>query len=900
MPRAAGRRTARGRLASGPGGVGSPAAANAGVSRDLARRRAGGRRPLPRARSDLRDAVPAAQVQSRVRLPGRQLLRCALERPGVPGRHTSRAARGIQRVGGRRHGAHARQDGHLSPARRHAGPRQDGGGCRGGGGGGEGAARSRQSQRPAPCPAQVPARQTGTRLVPRSGGAAAPSSARAGRTGRGFGYPGPSRMARAGQRTLLPGRVHRKWAHPGWRRPAVAQRAAPRGRDRRRRRPLHPPAEPAADRHPRPAQAARGPDPGRPRRCSPQSAVGRAPLGHGVPGAPHLRPRRCRGGAGAARCDRGARGRARAAGRGGCGAHGPHDRVSQRVRSALHRRSRLRGSLAAQVRPVRGRQHAGHQAGDALRRSHPARPARRHGPTAVRALPRRATRRRAVRRLLSSSGDRGAARFRPGRLVTFYPVFLNLRGRRAVVIGGGAVAEQKVFGLLAAGAHVTVVSPETTPRLRDLADAGGIELRRRPYRSGDLAGAWLAIAGTDDRAANAQVWAEAEREGVLLNAVDDLDHCSFIAPAIHREGDITIAVSTSGKSPALAARLRQRVARLVGPAEARLCALLGELRPEVAARVPDTHARTILWYRIVDSDVIEFVRRGDDEGARRRIDEMLEESPPVHGQCRAAGLPAHGATGTVYLVGAGPGDPGLITTKGLEILRSADVVVYDRLVAPSLIAEAPPTAERVFVGKSARGAGAEQDDINALLVERARRGLTVVRLKGGDPFVFGRGAEECEALHAAEVPFHVVPGVTSAIAVPAAAGIPVTHRRLASAFAVVTGHECDGVSSLDWEALARVPTLVVLMGLSALREITARLLEHGADPDTPAAVIASGTLPTQRTVVGTLATLAARVAEESLEPPATVVIGEVVRVRELLSADAVGLTHPVRRLVSQL
>jgi len=207
----------------------------------------------------------------------------------------------------------------------------------------------------------------------------------------------------------------------------------------------------------------------------------------------------------------------------------------------------------------------------------------------------------------------------------------------------------------------------------------------------------------------------------------------------------------------------------------------------------------------------------------------------------------------------------------------------------------------VFVGKPPHGGGADlaQDEINALLVDRARRGLTVVRLKGGDPFVFGRGAEECEALNAAEVPFHVVPGVTAAIAVPAAAGIPVTHRRLASAFAVVTGHESDGVSSLDWEALARVPTLVVLMGLSALREITARLLEHGADPDTPAAAIASGTLPAQRVVVAALATLAERVAEEGLEAPVTVVIGEVVQVRELLGAEPVGLTHPVQELVSQ-
>src|SRR2546427_5463125 len=225
----------------------------------------------------------------------------------------------------------------------------------------------------------------------------------------------------------------------------------------------------------------------------------------------------------------------------------------------------------------------------------------------------------------------------------------------------------------------------------------------------------------------------------------------------------------------------------------------------------------------------------------------------------------------------------------------------DRLVAPSLLAEAPPGAERVFVGKRPHGGGADlaQEEINALLVDRARRGLTIVRLKGGDPFVFGRGAEECEALHAAGVPFHVVPGVTSAIAVPAAAGIPVTHWRLASAFAVVTGHECEGVSNLDWEALARVPTLVVLMGLSALPEITARLLEHGADPDTPAALIASGTLPDQRTVVGTLATLAARAAEEGLEPPAPVVVGEAVRVREASSGEAEGLTHPARGLASQ-
>ena len=478
----------------------------------------------------------------------------------------------------------------------------------------------------------------------------------------------------------------------------------------------------------------------------------------------------------------------------------------------------------------------------------------------------------------------------------FYPVFLDLRGRRAVVIGGGAVAEQKVHGLVGAGAHVTVVSTDVTPALGALARRNAIEHKRRPYRRGDIKGAWLAIAATDDRGTNGAVWAEAEQLGVPLNAVDDLEHCSFIAPAVHRKGDITVAVSTAGKSPALAVRLRQRIARLVGRAEARLCELLGELRPGLAERVPDTPARTALWYRIVDSDVIDFLRRGDVEGARRRIDELvsrlgpvprLKPGPDTSLPLRAVPHRAHSSewehqTGVVYLVGAGPGDPGLITAKGLELLRSADVVVYDRLVSPALLAQAPAEAERIL-------RGTDQQDVNALLIDRAREGLNVVRLKGGDPFVFGRGAEECEALAAAGVSYEVIPGVTSAIAVPAAAGIPVTHRRVASGFAVVAGHECDGRSDLDWEALSRMPTLVVLMGLAALPDVVARLRAQGAPADAPVAVIASGTLPEQRRVVGTLDDIAELVAAAGLEPPATIVIGEVVRV---------GLTQRPPRLVS--
>jgi uroporphyrin-III C-methyltransferase/precorrin-2 dehydrogenase/sirohydrochlorin ferrochelatase len=467
--------------------------------------------------------------------------------------------------------------------------------------------------------------------------------------------------------------------------------------------------------------------------------------------------------------------------------------------------------------------------------------------------------------------------------MTFYPVFLDLAGRPCVVVGGGAVAEQKVAGLIDAGARVTVVSPALTWKLEDLAATGAIGVRRRSYERGDLAGAWLAIAATDDRSANAAVWADAEEAGILLNAVDDLPHCSFIAPAVHRAGDIAVAVSTAGKSPALAVRLREQIRELIGPEHGRFLDLLGALRAEVAARVPDQATRTRLWYRIVDSEALEDVRRGDFAHARARIDELVREAS-------GEDVVPSPARGMVYLVGAGPGDPALVTVRGLELLRTADVVVYDRLVHPSLVERAAPWAERVFVGKRADGHSIDQEKTNELLIARARQGRVVVRLKGGDPFVFGRGAEEGEALEAAGVPFAVVPGVTSAIAAPGAAGIPVTHRRYASAFAVAAGHECEGGSDLDWEALARIPTLVFLMGLRGLPQIVARLLAHGAQPDIPAAVIANATLPEEQVVVGTLTTIEALVRDAHLESPATLVVGAVVAVRDRLAGLA-GRAH---------
>ncbi len=459
--------------------------------------------------------------------------------------------------------------------------------------------------------------------------------------------------------------------------------------------------------------------------------------------------------------------------------------------------------------------------------------------------------------------------------MTYYPVALDLRDRRCVVIGGGALAEQKVLGLREAGARVTVVSPTLTPALEELARRHAIDVHRRHYCRGDLRDARLAIAATEDRSGIGAVFAEAEAEGIPLNAVDDVPHCSFIAPAIHREGPITITVSTAGKSPAMAVRLRERVARVVAPEDAALVELLGELRPEIAARIPDAAARARLWYDIVDSDVVEYLRRGDAAGARERIDAFIRQV--------AAPAPRASGPGTVYLVGAGPGDPGLITVRGRELLRSADAVVYDRLVPQALVDLAPHSAERFFVGKHPAEGGVPQERTTGLLIELAVRHLKVVRLKGGDPFVFGRGAEEAEALRDAGVPFEVVPGVTAAVAAPASAGIPLTHRDHASGFAVITGHECEGPSDLDWDALARMPTLVVLMGLGHLDRLVARLIGAGAAAATPAAVIARGTLPDERVVVATLGTIAAEVIIAGLESPATFVVGEVVRVRERIT-----------------
>jgi uroporphyrin-III C-methyltransferase/precorrin-2 dehydrogenase/sirohydrochlorin ferrochelatase len=452
-----------------------------------------------------------------------------------------------------------------------------------------------------------------------------------------------------------------------------------------------------------------------------------------------------------------------------------------------------------------------------------------------------------------------------------YPVTLDVEGRRCVVVGGGPVAEHKARGLLEAGAAVTVVAVTATSGLEELARHGGITLARRPYAYGDLEGALLAVAATDDPAVHTEVFKEGEERGVLVNTVDDPEHCHFAVPSVLRRGDLAVSISTGGKAPALAKHLRARLDEELGPELATVVDLLGEVRSEALAdRQVDFPTWSRRWQEALDNDVLALVREGRVEEARDVVRRSLEGD---------AGGDTSPVQGRVAIVGAGPGDPGLLTVRGRALLAEADVVVFDRLVDPSLV----EGRDAVFVGKEAGHQNVPQEEINALLVELAGEGKRVVRLKGGDPFVFGRGGEEAEALADGGIDYEVVPGPTSAFAALAYAGIPVTHRHLSSSVAVVTGH-CTGDRKVDWRGLATsVDTVVVLMGLAALNTIVAALVEGGRDPTTPAAVVENGTNAGQRVITAELGRLPEAVSEAGVRSPALVVVGDVVSLRDRIA-----------------
>jgi uroporphyrin-III C-methyltransferase/precorrin-2 dehydrogenase/sirohydrochlorin ferrochelatase len=457
--------------------------------------------------------------------------------------------------------------------------------------------------------------------------------------------------------------------------------------------------------------------------------------------------------------------------------------------------------------------------------------------------------------------------------VNYFPVFFDLKGQKVLVVGGGEVALRKVSLLQPTGALITLVAPRIDPELTERAAAGTLAIESREFIPGDLDDMRLVIVATSRRAVNRWIATLCESRAIPVNVVDDREASRFIVPAIVDRDPVLVAVSTGGTSPVLARRLRERLEAAIPKSFGELAVWLRDLRAASRKRLRGTHQRRRFFEAVIDGDAARRFIAGDRGGAQRIAQQLLA------GTCGAGR-----AAGEVTLVGAGPGDPELLTLKALRALQDADVILHDRLVLPEVLDLARRDAARICVGKSSGGKSTTQAAINDLLIEHAQQGRRVVRLKGGDPFVFGRGGEELEALARAGINFSVVPGITAAAGCAAYAGIPLTHREYAHSVSFVTGHAVDGDGEPDWRALAKAGTTAVFyMGLARLDRIVSRLLEHGAPASRPAGIVAQGTTANQRVLTATLATIRDMAAAADLEPPALLVVGEVVALQSTLA-----------------
>ncbi len=459
------------------------------------------------------------------------------------------------------------------------------------------------------------------------------------------------------------------------------------------------------------------------------------------------------------------------------------------------------------------------------------------------------------------------------RQMNYFPAFFDLSAQKVLIVGGGEVALRKLTLLERCGAKITVVAAEVLPELRERAAAGRIRTVIREFVPDDLDGARLVIVATSRRAVNRWIASLSEARGIPVNVVDDREASRFIVPALIDRAPVLIAISTGGTSPVLARRLRERLEALIPKRLGELSLWLQALRRTARRRLRDTGARRRYFEQIVDGVAARRFVAGDTHGAESLAQQLLALRP---------GSPRE--SGEVTLVGAGPGDPELLTLKALRALQDADVILHDRLVPPSVLDMARRDARRICVGKAAGGIGRTQAEINALLIEHAAQGMRVVRLKGGDPFIFGRGAEELEALQKAQIRFSVIPGITAAAGCAAYAGIPLTHRNHAHSVTFVTGHEDSDGREPDYQALAKPGiTAVFYMGLARVEHIAAEFMRHGAPTTLPAALIAQGTLQNQRVITGTLATIAEAAARARLESPALLVVGEVASLHDSLA-----------------
>ena len=456
----------------------------------------------------------------------------------------------------------------------------------------------------------------------------------------------------------------------------------------------------------------------------------------------------------------------------------------------------------------------------------------------------------------------------------YLPIFIQLRGSPTVVVGGGSVALRKVDLLLRAGARVTVIAPKLHEELRALAAQRQLDYVALEFQPHHLDGTSLVIAATDSRDVNAAVSAAAKARRLPINVVDDPELSTFIFPAIIDRSPVIVAVGSSGNSPVLARSVRQQIEAMLPARLGALARFVGDRRNEVKRTLAPAQRRPF-WERIIGGIVGSRVLAGDESDASAKFRNELEASYKI-ADTTSAEASDEGRVGEVYLIGAGPGDPDLLTLRAVQLLQQADVVLYDRLVSDAVLDRARRDAQRVFVGKETGGDHhATQARIHELLVQYAKRGLRVARLKGGDPFIFGRGGEEIEALREHGVPYVVVPGITAALGAAASAGIPLTHRRLAQSVTFAAGHALDD-ETLDWRSLG-LPhhTVVFYMGVAQMPRIVARLTGAGASPDHPAALIERGSLADQRVIRGTLTTIVDLARKHDVQPPALLIVGEV-------------------------
>ncbi len=454
----------------------------------------------------------------------------------------------------------------------------------------------------------------------------------------------------------------------------------------------------------------------------------------------------------------------------------------------------------------------------------------------------------------------------------FFPIFFDIKRKPTLVIGGGEVAARKVSLLLKAQSVVTVVSPELSRELADWHDEGKLTHVARDFVDADIEQPVLVIAATDKRDVNKRVSELAQARGIPVNVVDDPALCSFITPSIVDRSPVQIAISTGGASPVLARMIRTKLEGCIPAAYGRLGALVSDFREKVKAKFTNVDQRRAFWESILDSTIADRVYSGHEDEAAEALQKAIDaadSNPKFQGE--------------VYLVGAGPGDPDLLTFRALRLMQSCDVMVYDRLVSPAIRELVRRDAELIYVGKARDKHTMQQENINELLVRLAKEGKRVLRLKGGDPFIFGRGGEEIELLAQEGIPFQVVPGITAAAGCASYAGIPLTHRDYSQACVFVTGHLKDGTVDLNWKALAQPKqTVVFYMGLHGAPTLCKEMMAHGLPPTTPVALVQKGTTPDQKTVIATLDTLEETLKTHTFEPPTLIIVGEVVSLKEKL------------------